>query len=226
MRMYIIFARGKPLRFLSHLDMMRLWERALRRAGLPLCYSQGYHPHPRLSLALPLSVGMTAEAEWLEVEFASSVSPEAVWERLQPQLPAGLSLQAVREAPPQAPPLAAQVRGSEVEVEVPQPPPPAEVQERIRRFLEAGAFPVEEEHKGRPRVLDLRPTVETIEMVSWSPDRARLRLRLKATGRPTLLLRALGLGETAGGDPPSFHRRRLFLTLERAAVEPAGEVSR
>ncbi|MGC8875430.1 MAG: TIGR03936 family radical SAM-associated protein, partial [Chloroflexia bacterium] len=67
-RYYLQFARGRELRFLSHLDMMRLWERAIRRAGLPLRYSGGFHPHARISLALPLAVGMTARGEWLEVE--------------------------------------------------------------------------------------------------------------------------------------------------------------
>ncbi len=218
MRVYIVFSREKPLRFLSHLDMMRLWERALRRAGLPLRYSQGYHPHPRLSLALPLAVGMTAEAEWLEVEFLSPVSTEGIRERLTSQLPAGLSLRCVLEAPAGVPPLAAQIRGSEVEVEIPQPPPYEEVQERVCRFLEAEAVPIKvakSGRKGRPRVLDLRKTVEEIEIVSWNADRGVLRLRLKAAGRPFLLLEALGLGKEAGDNPSLLHRRRLFLQEKR-----------
>lgn len=217
MRVYIIFSREKPLRFLSHLDMMRLWERALRRAGLPLRYSQGYHPHPRLSLALPLAVGMTAEAEWLEVEFLSPVLTEVVRERLTPQLPAGLSLRYVLEAPADAPSLAAQVQGSEIEVEIPHPPPYQEIQERVRRFLGTEAVPVEvarHGRKGRPRVLDLRRTVETIEIVSWNTDWGILRLRLNVAGRPFLILKALGL-EGDGDSPPLLHRRRLFLQDRR-----------
>ncbi len=217
MRVTIVFSREKPLRFLSHLDMMRLWERALRRAGLPLRYSQGYHPHPRLSLALPLAVGMTAEAEWMEVEFLSPVPTETVRERLSPQLPAGLSLQDILETPSGAPSLPARVRGSEIEVVLPQPPPYEEVRERVRRFLEAEAVPVVETRQAgsgrrkRPRVVDLRKTVEAIEIGPWSADRGILRLRLKASGRPLLLLQALGLGGEAEGSPPLLHRRRLFL---------------
>lgn len=217
MRVYIIFSREKPLRFLSHLDMMRLWERALRRAGLPLRYSQGYHPHPRLSLALPLAVGMTAEAEHLEVEFLSPIPVEVIQERLSPQLPAGLSLRYVLEAPADAPPLATQVQGSEIEVTLPYPPSYEEVQERVRRFLEAEAVPMEvvgSGRKGRLRVLDLRRTVEAIEIVSWNADRGILLLRLNAAGRPFLLLKALGL-EGNGDNPPLLHRRRLFLRDNR-----------
>ena len=110
-RFYLVFSRGRGLRFLSHLDMMRLWERAIRRAGLRLRYSQGYHPHPRVSLALPLAVGMTAEAEWLELEIQGPVRLEDIGPRLSPQLPVGLVLHQVREAARQAPALAAQLQG-------------------------------------------------------------------------------------------------------------------
>ncbi len=213
MRVWIVFSRDKPLRFLSHLDMIRLWERALRRAGLPLRYSQGYHPHPRLSLALPLAVGMTAEAEHLEVEFLPHVSAEVIRERLTPQLPAGLSLRYVLEAPPGMPSPAARVRGSEIEAEILHPPPYEEVQERVHRFLGAEAVPVEVARagrKGRPQVLDLRKTVEAIEIGPWNADRGTLRFRISVAGRPALLLQVLGLGGEVGGSRYLLHRRQLF----------------
>ena len=62
-RLRLKFSRGEKLKYLSHLDLMRLWERALRRAGLPAAYSEGFSPHPRISLASPLAVGVTSRAE-------------------------------------------------------------------------------------------------------------------------------------------------------------------
>jgi radical SAM-linked protein len=59
-RLRITFARGKELKYISHLDLMRLWQRALRRADIPLAYSQGFSPHPRLSIAAPLAIGVTS----------------------------------------------------------------------------------------------------------------------------------------------------------------------
>ena len=59
LRLRIKFSRGEQLKFLSHLDLMRLWERALRRAGINPAYSEGFSPHPRISLAAPLAVGVT-----------------------------------------------------------------------------------------------------------------------------------------------------------------------
>jgi len=126
-RLYMVFSRGRALRFLSHLDMMRLWKRALRRARLPLRYSQGYHPHPRLSLAMPLSVGMTAEAEWLEVEMRASAVLDKVRERVAGQLPVGVRLRRVEEAPWKAPSLTSRLAGAEYEVEIRCPPPREEV---------------------------------------------------------------------------------------------------
>ncbi|UCG84296.1 MAG: DUF2344 domain-containing protein, partial [Dehalococcoidia bacterium] len=66
-RLRVTFSRSDSLKFISHLDMMRLWQRALRRADIPLAYSQGFSPHPRLSLAAPLAIGVTSSAELMDV---------------------------------------------------------------------------------------------------------------------------------------------------------------
>jgi radical SAM-linked protein len=66
-RLRIRFGRGQELKFISHLDLTRLWHRALRRAGVALAYSEGFNPHPRLSLAAPLQLGATSEAELMDV---------------------------------------------------------------------------------------------------------------------------------------------------------------
>ncbi|MGM0653222.1 MAG: TIGR03936 family radical SAM-associated protein, partial [Bacillota bacterium] len=72
-RLSFSFARKIELAYISHLDMMRLLLRALHRSGLPLAYSQGYNPHPRLTLALPLPLGVTASEEFGEVFFTEPV---------------------------------------------------------------------------------------------------------------------------------------------------------
>jgi radical SAM-linked protein len=69
-RLRLKFGRGEDLKFLSHLDLMRLWERALRRAGLPLAYSEGFTPHPQIALAAPLLVGVTSDAELMDVSLS------------------------------------------------------------------------------------------------------------------------------------------------------------
>ena len=74
-RLRVRFSRGEELKFISHLDIMRLWQRALRRAGISLVYSEGFNPRPRLSLAAPLAVGVTSEAELMDIYLTGQVSP-------------------------------------------------------------------------------------------------------------------------------------------------------
>ena len=66
-RLRVKFGRGRKLKYISHLDLMRLWERGLRRAGVPVAYSEGFNPRPRLSFASPLAVGTTSESELLDI---------------------------------------------------------------------------------------------------------------------------------------------------------------
>lgn len=209
-RLYMCFARGRSIRFLSHLDMMRLWERAIRRARLPLRYSQGFHPHPRLSLASPLAVGMTADAEWLECELTMPVSPDDVRQRLADQLPQGIALRQVREAPWKAPALAARLRAGAYELVVRDPPPWSEAQARVERFLQAPTWIVEERHKERVRKIDLHAVVSDVELEQRAAGqlvvRAVLRQESGRSARPETLLRALGLGPAA-----LCHRRQLVL---------------
>lgn len=216
-RLYIVFSRGRRLRFLSHLDMMRLWERALRRAQLPLHYSQGYHPHPRLSLALPLAVGMTAGAEWLECELGAPVSVAEVRLGLSAQLPAGIALCQVIEAPYKAPSLASRLRTSTYEATVHRPLPQDEVQSRVERLRRAAQWIVEEPHKGRMRSVDVRAMVDSVQLGPRTPGGQQLHLVLRhEQGRSTrveTVLKALDLG-------PGFliHRQALSFDLEPDTV--------
>jgi radical SAM-linked protein len=87
------FSKLAPLHFIGHLDLMRLWERAWRRANLPVVYSEGFNPHPKMSLAQPLAVGLESEAEYLEFYLKVSLAPEAIKKSLSAVLPAGINLE-------------------------------------------------------------------------------------------------------------------------------------
>ncbi|NMD42933.1 MAG: DUF2344 domain-containing protein [Firmicutes bacterium] len=106
------YACGKELRYLSHLDLLRLFQRAMRRAGLPLAYTRGYSPRLKLSLAAPLPVGVTASKEYGEVSLAEPVSPASFCRHLEKQLPKGILLTGAAAIPESAPPLAAAVNAA------------------------------------------------------------------------------------------------------------------
>mgnify|MGYP000296550817 FL=1 len=80
------------MNLISHLDLLRLFERALRRSKLPVSYSSGFHPLPRLQIALALPLGVEAFGEWLDIDFFQQVEAETVRQKLQDSLPKGLNL--------------------------------------------------------------------------------------------------------------------------------------
>src|SRR3989304_4165372 len=96
-RLRVRFGRGPEVKFISHLDVMRFWERAFRRARIPLAYSEGFNPHPRISLAVPLAVGVTSEAELMDVFVSRTVSPHWFTDAVRQQLPAGIEILGVQQ---------------------------------------------------------------------------------------------------------------------------------
>src|SRR4030042_929087 len=96
-RLRLRFSRGDEVKYVSHLDLMRLWERALRRAGIALAYSEGFSPHPRLSLAAPLPLGVTSEAELMDVFCTKWVSPHFLATAVSRQLPPGMEILQVQQ---------------------------------------------------------------------------------------------------------------------------------
>ncbi len=97
------FSKEQPVKYLSHLDMVRTFERSLKRAGIVMHYSEGYHPKPKLSFASALAVGVTSEAEYVDLEIAAGQSPDGVVESLNASLPRGIRVHESALLPPKAP---------------------------------------------------------------------------------------------------------------------------
>jgi radical SAM-linked protein len=115
-RLRLRFSRGEELKYISHLDLMRLWERALRRAGIPIAYSEGFSPHPRISLAAPLPVGVTSEAELMDIVVKKVVSPYFFIQNTKQQLPQGIEVFEVLQVPLTLPSLQSQAHFIEYHV--------------------------------------------------------------------------------------------------------------
>jgi len=210
-RLRITFGRGPQLKYISHLDITRMWERVFRRAGLPLAYSQGFTPHPRIAIAAPLALGVTSQAELMDVELDRRIAPAYVERRILPQLPPGLVVSRVEEVPPQWRALQAAVRLAEYRVSVQSDLTLAELQQRIAALLAAPSLPRQRIRDREVRRYDLRPLVAGLWIESYQPGQAVLGLRLqtdeRATGRPDEVLAALGLADA----PRDVHRTRLVL---------------
>jgi radical SAM-linked protein len=196
-RLRLTFAKGEALKYISHLDLARAWERVFRRAGLPLAYSQGYNPRPRFQIAAALPVGVTGRVELLDTWLAETWSPEEALSRLRPALPAGLEVSHVAEVELASPSLQSQMRTADYCALVCSPEAVEAVATRAALLLEAPTLPRRREHKGRLQTYDLRPLIQTLVVEAGAQGAWLLRMRLQASpqgaGRPDEVLDALGL---------------------------------
>ncbi len=157
-RVRMKYSRRGRIRFLSHLDFMTLFHRSAVRAGLPVAFSQGFNPHPKIAFGPALSVGMESEAEYLDVETDPFVDPAAAKENLNNVLPEGIRVLEARTVPRKTPSLSGAIGRYCYDVEVP-PDLAADLEARVRAFLAAPEVMVEKD--GRRK--DIRPAIEAIE---------------------------------------------------------------
>ena len=190
-RLRVTFAKDGALRYTGHLDLHQVWERTIRRAGLPLAYTQGFHPTPKIQLAAALPLGFIGRAEimdmWLnldEIETAS-IAPQ-----LQSAAPPGLAVLSVERVDERSPALQTQVEAAEYEVTL-LDPPPANLAARLSAILEAASLPRER----RGKAYDLRPLIEELTLSHLPTGEGpgvrvfmRLAAREGATGRPDEVL--------------------------------------
>jgi radical SAM-linked protein len=198
-RIRLVFAKGGPVKYVAHLALMRAWERIVRRAGLPIAYSQGFNPRPRLTFASALPVGYTGRAEVMDVELTTRVAPQDLLERVRPQLPAGFGLESAGDVPLRSAPLQALVRYSVYRVGLGAAEAPEVVQQALARLLATENVPWQREVKGRRRDFDLRALVRDLWYIGPAGDRHWVGMALvtdnTASGRPGDVLDLLGLGD-------------------------------
>jgi radical SAM family uncharacterized protein/radical SAM-linked protein len=155
--------RGRA-RMVGHLEYLTMFQRAVRRAKLPVRFSQGFHPAPKISYLEALPMGVTSEAELVDLELTRAVSIDQLMSALNAQLPEGFRIDKGEIIPWKAASPSAAVASSRYRTPLPQPPP-AELAERIASFLAAERVPVTRQKKGREEQLDLRPEVLAISII-------------------------------------------------------------
>jgi radical SAM-linked protein len=214
-RIQFRFMKGAAVRFISHLDSLRAFERAMRRARLPLAFSQGYNPRPKISLYVPLPVGATSEAELGCIDLATKMEPEELRERLNAALPPDFSLLAAEEIPFEGAHSASKIDTAEYEVEAAAPEPPEEgtVRRAVETFLAAPEWPFLRKSQKSEKTVDLRQPVLALEFLEAEGTYARFRMTINIGGeggaRPREVIAALS--ETIPGlEDRRVHRKRLY----------------
>jgi radical SAM-linked protein len=225
MRARLRFSKLGKVRFTSHRDTARIWERALRRAELPVAYSEGFSPRPKLSFGLALSTGHESLGEYLDVELrpddADGLLVEDLPARLDPTLPAGFAVQGAMEVGPGTPSLQEAVTSCTWRLEV-IAPDPGEVGRAVEQVLDGTELVVTRERKGREVVEDLRPALLDLSVVGPTPSGTELHAELATQPRalrPGDLLAALAAGRPGwrGGRVCRIHQ---FIPAGDRRVEP------
>ena len=103
MRIRITFSKQGALRYTGHLDLHKLWERAARRAELPLAYSQGFHPQPKMNLAAALPLGFSSRCEVLDMRLEHEIPLDDLSQRLNDTLPSGIQVAEIEQVDERAP---------------------------------------------------------------------------------------------------------------------------
>jgi radical SAM-linked protein len=210
-RLRITFSRGEEIKYLSHLDIMRLWERALRRADIPLAYSQGYNPHPKISIASPLPIGVTGDGELMDIFLRKTISPYFLMKAVSEQMPAGVSIVGIDQVSTRLPSLQSQVRQAEYVVQIATDRQRTDVERAIDSFMENDHFPWQHRRDGEVRQYDLRAVVDGLWLIDWHDSECAvgmcLRTGSEATGRAEQVTKALGFTDR----PSSIRRTRLIL---------------
>lgn len=197
MRIRITFTKQGALRYTGHLDLHKLWERAARRAGLPLAYSQGFHPQPKMNMAAALPLGFSSRCEIMDMKLEREITLEGLCERLNEALPAGVRVLKVEQVDERAPALQTQVVSAEYEVALTEAVDGWELKRRVDAALESETIP----RVRRGKAYDLRPLIlelSVLESGGLSQEHApvirmKLLAREGATGRPEEVLDALGI---------------------------------
>jgi radical SAM-linked protein len=193
MRARITFSKQGALKYTGHLDLHRLWERAMRRADLPLSYSQGFHPQPKISLASALPLGFSSRCEALDVRFNQEIPTEEIASRLQESLPPDIQIVRVESVDEKLPALQTQVLSAAYRVELTEPVDGSELQKKVEELLYAESLPRER----RSKLYDLRPLIEELKASIEADGKIILQMKLAAkegaTGRPEEVLSVLGI---------------------------------
>lgn len=195
MRVIICFEKRPSVRNVSHLDQMRAMQRALRRAGLPLRYSNGFNPHPILAFASALSVGTASMGEIMDVGLTEELSPQDCLEALGGALPTGYRAVDALALPDDAPGLMGLTEAADYVAILERPA--ADLGQRVADLLAQPSALVEKQgkmgHKKGVRQLDIRPLIQNLR--AQGEDTLLMRLALSGAGsaHPAQVAQCLGM---------------------------------
>lgn len=205
MRIRITFSKNGAMQYIGHLDLHRSWERTFRRSGLPLAYTLGFHPQPRLNLACALPLGFTSQCELLDAWLENDIPIHQIQELLIHATPPGLTIHTIELIDAQVPALQTQITAVVYRISFLDEIP--DLDQRLDKIISSKQLP----RQRRDKPYDLRPLIEDLILLPNTEDeliqvRVQLAAREGATGRPEELLDEMGIKF----ENTRVHRERLI----------------
>jgi len=192
MRIQITFTKRGALRYTGHLDLHRLWERAARRTELPLAYSQGFHPQPKMSIAAALPLGFSSRCEVIDMRLERDIPLDGLRDKLQMTLPSGIQVLSVEQTDDRTPALQTQVVSAEYEVHLTEAIDGSDLKRKVDSVMESESII----RTRRGKEYDLRPLILSLDC-DMQADFPKIHMLLSAkegaTGRPEEVLDTLGI---------------------------------
>ena len=192
------FVKGPETKYISHLDLVRTFQRALRRAHVPMVYSQGFNPHPEMSFASALGIGVTSLGEYLDIGVNENISTEEIISRLNNTMPAGLQIEKAVILKEKAKSAMALVSHARYTIHLCFDNS-IDIDSSLASFLEQDSIPAMKEQPKKNFQLieiDIRPMIKELKLLSQEGSKVVLDCLLycgsKANLKPELLLQALG----------------------------------
>ncbi|HHW56908.1 MAG TPA: DUF2344 domain-containing protein [Clostridia bacterium] len=209
------YTKDERVRFISHLDLLRVFQRALRRADIKVAFSQGFNPHPKISFGPALVVGATTEADYMDVDLEEEISAEEFKKRMNKVLPPGIKIVESYEVDVNDP-LSKRIKAAEYILKVNFKKNCKDVENKLEEFIKRDAIELEKETKSGKKMIDLKFYLLDLKALEIKEGYLKLYIKLKleeGVPNPLNLLKALNeyLGDVFEMDSYKLHRKNIIL---------------
>lgn len=164
MKIRVRFGKEDALRFIGHLDVLRTFQKIFRRGGLPMAYSQGFSPHPLMSFALPLGLGLSSEGEYLDAELTEDLDPADILAALQAATEPDLPVYGVIRLPEKCPGAMASVGGARYLAQYTGVLSRTVLEKAAEALLARDSLVITKKTKTREMEADIRPAIRSLEL--------------------------------------------------------------
>lgn len=228
MKLRVQFTKEEPVRYISHLDLTRAFERAIRRAKLPVAMSEGFNPHIKVAYASALSVGVTSSCEYVDIELREAIPGEPAITVLRQQMPAGIKIVRYRvmEGNPAALMKVINMADYTMEVPLDQPVDKSWLQDQVILFLQAKEMMFTRTSPKGSRTFDMRPLIRELRIMHWSPLHVKFALRAhitdKGSVKPQEVLQVFAQQHDIPlrEDVATIHRESLLILRNKEILSP------